>query len=198
MKNRIVMAALLASLISTPAFAQDNPFSGFKVGGEIALKKNSAKITAPGNIDLNDSDKGKSFRGFAGYDVAVSDNFILGGEVGISSGGSTVSSTKGPATFSIDPGLTLDISGRAGFTVTDNILLYTRAGYASSKLDYTASNADVSSGAISRDKRSGGLLLGVGGELALSENFGVRAEYRRSKLDKLKSNQVALGAYLRF
>jgi outer membrane immunogenic protein len=198
MKKQLAAAVMLATLTATPAFAQDNAFSGFKLGGEIALKKNKADITAPGNINLSDSDRGTSLRGFAGYDVQLSDQFIVGTELGISTAGSTVKASQGPASFSIDPKLTLDASVRAGFTVTDNILLYARAGYASSKLDFRSANTDLSSDSISRNKRSGGLLLGAGTEVALGDNFGLRAEYRRTKINDLKSNQATLGAYVRF
>ena len=199
MKKFATFAMITAGLAATQGLpANGDTFDGFRLGGEVALQRSEAKVVAPGSVRLSDTDKGFNIRAFAAYDMHVSDNFVLGGEVGIGRGGPKVKASNGTASFTADPGLTLDASVRAGLLPAENMLIYGRLGYASSKVDITAANTGATPPTFSRNKREGGLLWGIGAEMAIGESTGVRAEYRRAKFGDLKSDQMAIGAYLRF
>ncbi len=194
-----ITALATAIALASPAMAiADDNFEGPFFGGQLGLQSNGASITAPGGVQLTDTDKGFNFRGFAGYDWRVSDQFVVGAEAGIARGGSDVTALKGTANFKLDNGLTLDASVRAGFLATENILVFARGGYASSKQSLVATNSTATPASFSTNKRSGGLLLGAGAELGINENIGVRVEYRRAKMGDLKSNQFFVGALFRF
>jgi|AntAceMinimDraft_11_1070367.scaffolds.fasta_scaffold05945_2 outer membrane immunogenic protein len=191
--------AALVSAATLPAFAQNaDGFSGFSAGTEIGIQKNKIEVTAPGAVNFKDSSRGYALRGFAGYDFAISDSLILGGEAGLSLGGPSVKKSSDTARFRADPGVMFDISARAGLAVSESVLLYGRAGYSNSKIDISASNTAVPGTATDRDKRKGGLLLGAGGEWAMSDALNLRAEYRRAKHGDLKSDQLMLGGVIRF
>ncbi len=199
MRKIIILAIAAAGLSAAPAFAQTaDSFEGFKAGGELSLQRNKASFTAPGNISLSQTDKGINLRAFAGYDVMVSDNFLIGAEAGLGRGGPKVKKIQGTTSLDVNPGLTFDISGRAGFLPSENVLIYGRLGYANGKVDITATNSAATPSSLTSDKRKGGLLLGVGAEMAVSEEFGMRLEYRRAKYGDLKSDNIGVGAYFRF
>jgi len=199
MKTLTCTLAALASAAILPAIAQNaDGFSGFSIGTEIGIQKNKIDVTAPGAVTLKNSDRGYALRGFASYDFAVGDSLLLGVEAGLSLGGPDVKDTSGTASVRADPGITIDISARAGLAVSESVLLYGRAGYANSKIEVSASNTAVPGTSVNSDKRKGGLLLGAGGEWAMSDVLSLRAEYRRSKLGDLKSDQVMLGGLVRF
>ena len=191
--------AALASAATLPAFAQNaDNFSGLKTGVEIGMQKNKFEVTAPGALNLKDSKRGYALRGFAGYDFAVADNLILGGEAGLSLGGPDLKQTSGTASFRADPGLMLDLSARAGIAPTENILLYGRAGYSNSKIEVSVENSALPGSLVKTDKRKDGLMLGAGGEWAMSDALSLRVEYRRAKHGDLKSDQLILGGVIRF
>jgi outer membrane immunogenic protein len=199
MRKMIILAIAAAGLSAAPAFAQTGVnFEGFKAGGELSLQRSKASFTAPGNVNLSQTDKGVNFRAFTGYDMMVSDNFLVGAEVGLARGGPKVKKTQGTASLVVDPGLSFDISGRAGFLPSEDVLIYGRLGYANAKVDITATNSAATPTTLTRDKREGGLLLGVGAEMAVSDEFGMRLEYRRAKHGDLKSDNIGVGAYFRF
>ena len=198
-KQLLILLIGATSVMASPAFAEtEGTFTGAFIGGEVGLQRNKYEITAPGNIGLKDRDQGFNLRGFAGYDITMSDRFVLGAELGIGRGGPEVDDEDATAAFKVDPGLMFDASARAGFLVTDSALLYGRVGYANSKLDVTATNTAVANGSIRQDKRKGGLLLGAGAEFAIMENFRLRTEYRRSKTGDLKSDQALVGIIFDF
>lgn len=198
MKTAVMIATTVAAFGLAPALAQANSFDGFKIGAEASLQKNKVQITTPQNVELSGSDKGLNLRGFAGYDFSLSNSILLGGEIGVSRGGSTVEAATGTTTIEVDPGLTFDASARAGFIPAKNVLFYGRVGYMNSKVRLTTTNTGATPSTLSSKNRDGGLLWGVGTELKLSRGLGVRAEYRRSKLDELKTKQFVVGGYLKF
>jgi len=78
------------------------------------------------------------------------------------------------------------------------VLVYGRVGYANSKISLSASNSAATPASISSNKRRGGLLYGVGSEIALTDSIGMRIEYRRTKLDDVKARQFLIGGVIRF
>jgi len=199
MKKNKIIALAATILLSSPVMAMANDsFNGPFIGGQIGLQSNQASITAPGNVQLTDTSKRFNFRGFAGYDWKMADQFVAGVEIGVSRGGSNTTTTQGTANFTLDQGMMLDASARAGFLAADNFLIYGRAGYASSNQSLTANNSAATPANFTSKKHSGGILLGLGTEFAVSETIGLRVEYRRAKMGNLRTNQVFAGALFRF
>lgn len=199
MKTFSCMLVATLYVANLPTFAENaDNFTGLSVGAEIGIQKNRFEMTAPGAISLKDSSRGYAVRGFAGYDFALTDHLVFGGEAGLSLGGPNVKETSGTASFRADPGLMIDVSARAGVAVSKSILLYGRAGYSNSEIEVSAANTALAGSVIDTDKRKGGLLLGAGGEWAMTDALNLRAEYRRAKHGDLKSDQLMLGGVIRF
>lgn len=197
--RKTILCIATAMLAATPAVANDEDrFEGFSIGVDAGWQRNSAKVETQGDTLPREADNGISFRGRLGYDLQLADRFVIGVEAGIGKGGSTVNGSAGGVDFRVNPGLTLDASARAGVVLGRNLLVYGRLGYGNSRLAIETTGAADSAANIDIKDREGGLLFGGGAEFALSDNFSVRAEYRRQKLGQLKSKAVMGGVTLRF
>jgi len=198
-----LMALLAVVMTATPqAIAQDDlnyNFNGFHVGVEGGFQRNKAEGVAPNGVSIDDRNGGYNLRAFAGSDWRVSENFVLGVEGGLSLGGPTVKGSENGVTLNADPGLTLDVSGRAGFLATEDLLFYGRAGYGLSKINSTRATTGQTASSINRDSRLSGILLGAGAEYQVSDALRMRVEYRRQKLgSNFTSNAVMAGLAYQF
>lgn len=194
--NKIPLLALQTIAAPLPAVAEG--FAGFKIGVELGAHRNKVDVIAPVDVTLEKTTTGFNARHFAGYDLELGDSFVLGGELGISRGGPDVKGNADTAKFYLDPSLGIDISARAGFKPSENLLLYGRAGLESVKYKVSIENTAIADSLKNTNDRDRGLLLGVGAEFSLSDNFGIRTEYRQSKHDDVKSRQLMAGAYFSF
>lgn len=80
----------------------------------------------------------------------------------------------------LDPEYTFEFSGRAGYLVSDNALLYLRGGYQNSRVEATLVEAGQPT---LRDKdNADGWLVGAGLEYGIGNNLRTRIEYRYSDL----------------
>jgi len=185
----LTAAALVFAAMAPAAFADATAFEGFYGGFSMG-------VTDPDiNAIPTDIDTGLSGDVFAGYNFAVSPNWVLGGELSYGmSGGHQV--TGAPASFDLENILT--VSGRAGY-VFGNTMVYGRAGYQTASL---ASNfAPVSFDAD-------GYVLGLGVEQMFAENISGRIEVSRSYLDvtgpgvppgtELDATRISVGVALHF
>ncbi|MEP2102867.1 MAG: porin family protein [Parasphingorhabdus sp.] len=187
MKNIILAASAAASFVATPAMAQDpSDFSGFKatavvgydnvdfgavfIGIERLEFKNAQGLIYGINVSY-DRQSGKFIYGVeleANDSAADVDNQFLG---------------------QIEMGRELYAGGRAGFAVSDNALVYGKAGYVNARL------RTVGFQSIGLD----GFRLGAGAEYKLKRNLFVRAEYRYSEIDRgVKRNQGVVGLGVKF
>ncbi|MFA7440977.1 MAG: outer membrane beta-barrel protein [Sphingomonadaceae bacterium] len=202
MKSQFRLAtAAAAAVIGLAGAASAEPFNGPYIGGQIGWQKDKASIdVGPGKL----TDNQDAFTGgvFAGYDAKLSENFVLGGEVGFDLGGKTSDR------YDIKPRNTINVSARAGVLASPQTLIYARGGYASGRYRFFNSDADRFS--TSRD----GWQIGAGVEHAFTDNISSRIEYRYSdfgdpsnrlreagyNLDdaSLKRHQVTLGVAYRF
>jgi len=194
--NKIPFLALLTIAAPLPAVAEG--LAGLKIGAELGGHRNKVAVTAPVDVTLEKTTTGFNARHFVGYDFELGDSFVLGGELGISRGGPDVKGNAGTAKFYLDPSLGIDVSARAGFKPSENLLLYGRVGLESVKYKISIENTAIDNSNTNTDDRDRGLLLGVGAEFAVSDNFGIRTEYRQSKHDDVKSRQLMAGAYFGF
>ena len=197
MRTVYISALIAAACICDVAMAQSHAFEGPHAGTELIYQRGSATVDIPGSGNTKDTDSGRSYRGFVGFDFPVSENFVVGGELGLSNGGADIRhSVDSGASLEVDQGMAYDISARAGYVFADSMLVYGRAGYINTSFDtVTVSAADVRS---SNDEREGALLLGAGAEWAVSDSFSIRGEYRRANFDSADTQQILVGGVLRF
>lgn len=196
-KPFLALAALLATVPGV-AHAQDggkSPLAGPHIGIEVsrnsleANQRTSTKDASRGGIGI---------RGNLGYDVVLGNSFLLGAEAVIGTGGRTVSQPSlAGGRYRVDPGITYDVTARAGLVVGDGFALYGRAGYRWLRTEQTITGQAANNSR--RKVTEGGVTYGAGLEYALSDNFSLRAEYNRTRYSKdLRQSQIALGASLRF
>lgn len=198
MKTLFLSAAALLALPAM-AHAQDgerNPFAGPKIGVEATRDANQIRQTG-GTVDAKRN--GFGVRGFAGYDAAIGSAVILGAEIGVGKGGRTsdAASLVAPGRYRVDPGLTYDVTARAGIAPTDAVLLYGRAGYRWLQTKRSISGQTTGNGTTKVTEK--GFTYGGGLEVAVAPGFGLRAEFNRTNFDRnFKQNRVSVGALVRF
>ena len=197
---RYYLAAFL--MLPTAALAQDTdrfPFAGPHVTIEAARDSNEAEQPGSLRTTKGKDRSGIAVRGAAGYDVALGGIGIIGVEAGIGTGGKTINqrSLAAVGQYRVNPGLTYDITARAGFAPTPNILIYGRGGYRWLRTEQSITSQATGNRTFKRTEK--GLTYGGGLEFAVSENLSLRGEFNRTKYSKdLRQNKISLGASIRF
>lgn len=163
MKNVTIAVAIAASVLASPAMAQEQgDFSGVK----------ATAIAGYDNIDLDiagvDNVEGFLYGGTLGYDVQ-SGNMVYGAELEATESTGKISDPTGR----VEAGRDLYAGGRLGVVVGDAALLYAKAGY---------TNARISSPGLGGENGDG-VRVGAGIEYKLSDKMFARGEYRYSNYE---------------
>lgn len=199
--RKLVLAALAASALASPAFAQDEvaPFTGLRAEGVVGYDTMS---------DGTDSDAGSSdgvtYGGAIGYDVQLG-GAVIGAEAELT--GSSVDTradsllTAGDR-LRVDMGRDIYLGARAGVAITPTTLLYAKGGYTNARVD-TVYETPTTRTDISEDME--GFRVGAGAEFKLSSNMYLKGEYRYSNYGKIDGydidvdrHQVVGGVGIRF
>ena len=180
MKHAILAAIALAAT-ATPAFAQDaQPFEGPFIGASAGWNRAEADGRTEGGQPLDGEAARDSvvIGAFAGYDHKVVDRVVLGAEAGFSIALDDSSAGRSAGNqITLDERYSFDLTGRAGYLVTDDVLIYARGGYANSRV---RTEIEQAGGVATRSDNRDGWLVGGGSEYAISPNIRARVEYRYS------------------
>jgi outer membrane immunogenic protein len=164
--SRIALT-LLAAAIAAPALAQDaNNFNGPFIGAQLGWQQDRQSLTTGTVPPATVRAKGDGFAygGQIGYD------FNLGSAVvGIETSLTGRTGTNRFPTFDLEAGRTINVTGRAGFLVSPDGLLYARGGYSNARFNI----ANPAGPGENRD----GWTVGGGYEQMLGRNVSARLEY---------------------
>jgi outer membrane immunogenic protein len=194
MKKIITLALASAALLATTAQAE--VFNGPYIGVQTGWEQN--KLDDPFNAITSASKKnGLNYGINAGYDVKLTNSFVLGGEVGLGFTSDSDQRSLGATLLRLKPQRTFDFSARAGFLASPSALFYVRTGYTNArfKLEETVNAVKaVTSG------NSDGWMLGGGLEYGFTDKISGRLEYRRTDLEGEKNyrNQMLVGVAYHF
>lgn len=160
--------ACLAALIAAPALAQDAgaPFNGPFIGAQLGWQQDRQSLTSGTVPPATDRARGNGFAygGQIGYDANLG-SAVIGIEASLTG---RTGANRFP-TFDLEAGRTINVTGRAGFLVTPQSLLYARGGYSNARFSIT----NPAGPAENRD----GWTVGGGYEYSLSHNVSARVEY---------------------
>lgn len=180
MKHAILAAIALAAT-ATPAFAQDaQPFEGPFIGASAGWNRAEAAGRTEGGQPLDGEVARDSvvIGAFAGYDHKVVDRVVLGAEAGFSIALDDSSAGRSAGNqITLDERYSFDLTARAGYLVTDDVLIYARGGYANSRV---RTEIEQAGSIATRSDNRDGWLVGGGAEYAISPNIRARVEYRYS------------------
>ncbi len=191
MKTLLTLVAALAA--ASPVLAQDaagdrQTFSGPFVGAQLGWQQdrqtlNLQTLNSTSRTSLKSD--GFAYGGQLGYDFRLSPSWVLGAELSVS--GRTGGENLDAATR-LTTGRTFNATGRIGYVLDADGLLYARGGYANTQ--YRVSNAG---GRTSEDR--GGWTVGAGYERYILRNVSARLEYNYSDFgsDNLPFIATALG-----
>lgn len=208
MKARILVGALLATAIATPATAQmSGPRAEVRAGYDIAKVKL--------NYDDGDeviNEKGKDNGILYGFELGYDHNFG-GGIIGAYAGMDMSSIKECMEVFGEDEACAklrrnFTIGLRTGITPSENVLLYVKGGYSNGKAKVTYEDFE---GILEDESASGtrsGYHAGVGAEFAFSKKVYAKLDYTYTsykgfdEIDdtrvKFSRSQVAVGLGVRF
>jgi outer membrane immunogenic protein len=172
-----VAATLIGGVPHAMAADADQPFAdtghnweGFYAGVGLGAGGVGVDFDGIGGKDTFDiTDKGASLSGIAGYNF-VADGWLLGVEGSLASVGLDKSAAlSGLGTVRAQSDWLGSVQLRGGYAF-DNVLLYGTAGLAITDVQLSSSLGGKF------DKNLTGLVLGVGGEFAISDSWTMRAE----------------------
>ncbi len=193
-KTKLFPAVLAAAFVSTAANAE--PFDGPFIGAAVGVTNDD--IDQVGLIGEQD-DEFVAFSGFVGYDYRLPHNFLVGVEAGAVYTVDDEQPLMGTATtLEFDPQYEINVSGRLGYLVRDDLLVYARGGYAN--LRATVDNPTVAGPDLNED--FDGWLVGGGVEYAFYDRLSARVEYRYQELSEgdfdIERNQAFVGVSYNF
>ena len=165
--SRIAIALLAAAAVAAPAAAQEAAnFNGPYIGVQLGWQQDRQSLVTGTVPPVTARAKGDGFAygGQIGYD------FNLGSAVvGIETSLTGRSGTNEFPTFDLEAGRTINVTGRAGFLVSPDGLLYARGGYSNARFNIV----NPVGPAETRD----GWTVGAGYEHVLGRNISARLEY---------------------
>lgn len=209
-------AVAFAAGLAAPAFAQDGPFTGPRVGAIIGYDRIQPGSSEDSDIRGDDQSADGFLYGVdAGYDIALNRAVVgIEGEV-TGSTGKVENRPVDPNAFGfgrVKTGRDLYIGGRVGFLASPKTLVYGKAGYTNARLDLTRDDTTTTTG---RHFNLDGYRVGAGVEQQLSPKTYVKVEYRYSNYGNARleypngantdnfdvdtdRHQIAVGAGIRF
>lgn len=184
-KIAILAAASLAATAS-PAMAQtaqEIPFSGVRVGGEVGYDRLRSGSTEDVDTsrDLKQSYDGVTFGAVAGYDAPVGETLRLGAEASFSgsTAGRDFDNTR-PTVFNlgnVKADHELYVGGRVGLVTSPSTMIYAKGGYTNQRFSIIGNDNTTT---LEQKLDVDGWRLGAGAEFAVGRNAYIGAEYRYS------------------
>lgn len=187
--RKMILAALLAGTVATPALAQSStetsPFTGLRVEGILGYDS----VGFSGDDDVDDIGGSDSLEGFTygigvGFDADLG-GLVVGGEAELSESNGDFDIDDDDIEAGLDTGRDIYVGGRIGFRAGERALIYGKAGYTNLKL-----NAEISDGidTFSGSDEIDGYRLGGGAEFLFGPNAYGKVEYRYSKYGSLDTD----------
>ena len=165
--KHLIFTVIAATAIAAPAAARDadsfdGPFAGVQLGWQQDRRSATTSLVPPTTTRVKGD--GLVYGGQLGYDANLG-SVVIGVEGSIT--GRTGSNNS--AALDLETGRTINVTGRAGFLVSSNSLLYARGGYSNARFSITnpAGNSE------NRD----GYTFGAGYERSLTDSIFARIEY---------------------
>jgi outer membrane autotransporter protein len=196
-RNMIVLAA---AAVAAPAVqAQEHPFSGPRLGAEVAYE------------DFGSGTNGATVSALAGWDIALGGQWVLGATgryafVGVD--GSEATTTPGGLVQTADVSVrdNWGLSARIGHVVGSRLLIFGEAGYENLRLNAVrtvrpAACVPPASCQTSRQDFSFNedlWTVGVGAEWALTPNLRLRGQYTYADSKAFDRNRLSLGVAWQF
>lgn len=183
MLNKTILSLSMLAVAAAPAMAADEkPFDGFYLGGEIGYSDFSLDIDA-GDAEVSFDDSGLVYGGFAGWRKQFNSGLVLGLEGRISKPDFDLTLTDGDDTATLSAKEQYGIDGVVGYVppALPNTLFYGKAGYTRARaravLTGTVNSSETDSGDAFR--------WGGGVEQALTQNISLRAQAIRTNYESV-------------
>ncbi len=200
---KIVATSLFAvlSAASIAGAAQAQSFDGPSIGVQAGWVQNDVRNpkTNLGRAGIDASKDSPSIGILTGYDKQIG-KIVVGGQAELNFGTKdAVKGVSGTNRVTIDPKRSVDVTVRAGYTVTPETLVYARAGYTNERVQTTRTSA---TGSVTGSEDRDGWLVGAGVERKLTQHVSARLEYRYADLSdgsgKYDRHQVLTGVAYHF
>lgn len=182
-----LIAALLATAAAAPAMAQDaGDMSGFRVEGIVGYDTFDITESDPpaDGSGIDDNIDGLVYGVQGGYDFDLG-NIVVGVEGEFTD--STGELDDDEDVFSVRAGRDLYVGGRVGFKAGERTLIYGKAGYTNTAIEYDEENGVEP--AIELNDEVDGLRLGAGVEHRFGGNLYGKVEYRYSNYSSLQNSE---------
>jgi outer membrane autotransporter protein len=164
-----------------PVLVPVSPWTGFYIGAHVGGATSSETVDQAGNTDPSGALGGGQF----GYNFQVAPLWVAGFEGDFS--WTNANGSIPAAGFTSQHNWYSTLSGRLGYIVAPNWLVYGKAGGAWMNADYT--QALDGGGNLTASDTRGGWNAGIGAEYLIAPQWSVKAEYNYLSFGK-DNNQV--------
>jgi len=170
-------AALAAASASAQA-AGPQPFNGPYIGVQAGWQQDQQRLalaTSNGLFTARDRTSGFEYGGQVGYDLRLTPSFVLGVEASLTGRTGNGRSFDGNGgVYDLRVGRTFNGTGRIGYLLPSNGLVYARGGYSNARFN-------TGNGIGFDGENRGGYIVGVGYEQAVARAVTARVEYDYSE-----------------
>lgn len=198
MLSKTILLVPVMAMVSVPVLAQEKPFDGLYLGGEIGRSDFDLELE-PGDEAVSFDDSGMIYGGVIGARSQFDSGLVLGVEGRIAEPDFNLSLTDGADVVSLEPRMQYGIDGVVGFVpgVMPNTLFFGKAGYTRARSRMTFPGGETETDGTDAFRWGGGI------EQSLSQNISLRAQAVRTNYDTvdnidLKDWQVTAGLLFKF
>lgn len=190
-KKLLASAAALAFLSAGSAHAEE--FTGPRIEAQVGWDSASPSSKGP-SID------GITYGIVAGYDHAVSENLIVGAEVGVDLFDNKSRSISGTTSYDSSAKREIEASARIGTKLLNNVLVYAKAGYANARFTEAVTVGGTTGNTRTEFSTNlDGVRVGAGVETSLFSGILAKTEYRYTNYQQdVSRHQVMVGLGYRF
>jgi outer membrane immunogenic protein len=192
-----------ASALALSATAQAADFTGPRVEARVGwdrLSIDGIRSSSPATASLEGDDDGVTYGVALGYDQAIGERVIVGVEAAVDLSEAGFSGRAGNVGYDIDAKRDIEAAVRLGTKLVDNVLLYGKVGYTNARVRSRVMIGGTTGTTTFVESENGdGVRVGGGLEVALTDQFFAKAEYRYSDYEAdVSRNQVLTGVGFRF
>lgn len=131
----------------------------------------------------------------AGYDLALGKSVIAGAEVAVDLFDNDTRQSSGNTVSEASAERDIEIAARLGYKVTDNVLVYAKAGYSNARFDEVLTVGGTTGNTRTEvSEELDGVRVGGGIEVAISKGLFAKTEYRYTDYEQDVSRHQVMGA----
>ncbi len=176
--KKLVLAATVAMLGATPAFAQSGELvGGPRIEAVVGWDRTVLHVDGVGSSGKS----GVTYGGEIGYDFPLSDYIIVGPYAGIDGASTKECISGGTTTACLKAGRNITVGARFGTNIAKRTAFYIKGGYSNGRMTGTITDTAVPANNVNGHDNMDGFHIGTGVQLGLRDRIYTKIEYNYTR-----------------